>query len=751
MTSGRAPLRLISIAWGDEYVRDFLDYCLPAVLAPGNLPVLCEHFDVEFVFVTELAQYEQVRRHPAYVLARTFCRFKLVSLDDLVATRGSYGMSITYAFYRGFEDLGPKMTDCYLVFVHADFILADGCYRGLIPHLLAGERLVFSPSYCVEAESVRPVLVSMKNSEGTVLSVSPRQMARLILDHRHLSIRGKTVNQQLFSLDYIEQFYWYVDSETLIAQQFPAALIAMKPEVWLSELQSYWDYGVIADFCPSMEISTLNDSDDYVMLELRERENPKGVLSFGWPTPERIASRLLAVVTDYTATIGKETFVVHCGEVLPRVDSAKQSLQAYVSRVLACLPDPLPSHLDHVQWNTHHAGFQLARQRFLEQQLLEPNKTASGMGQKRSDDVDQEAKSGEIAAHGNLQPDETTANHSSQPYAQAIFNSFVSRAVNFKKTYDSEVQVNLQGGRPCTGLAKEATQAALELTNLRAQVIASVEDYVIEVEQHARSLATLLAVYDAQNSKATLLQKVSSVEDKHEPISVAEPLFASLESSTTESKRRPWHWMYAPTRLVEEILSEKLGQLGQANTLLLTGELRPFSLPPNSCSVIAAIHTTGSHLETRVSSLSSKGVLFDLCLIDGTLENVSQLKRYCDAVQPLMRSGGAILAIFMNPDLRQVPIVDPNFAREAFPIHGQLKVVFSGSRSSALAFRIRNQIVPSITARLKIRPTISRLLAFALSTPFALIAAYQERTRTLDSSNSPPMIVTSIAVEITAT
>ena len=637
------------------------------------------------------------------------------------------------------------------MFVHADFILADGCYRGLIPHLLAGERLIFSPSYCVEAESVRPVLASAKNSDGTVLSVPPRQMARLILDHRHLSIRGKTVNQKLFSLDYIEQFYWYVDSETLLAQQFPAALIAMKPEVWLSELQSYWDYGVIADFCPNMAFSTLNDSDDYVMLELRERENPKGVLSFGWPTPERIASRLLAVVTDYTAAIGKEIFVVHCGEVLPRANSAKHSLQAFVSSVLACLPHPLPSHLDHIQWKTHHPGFQLARQRFLEQQqLLESNKAASGMDQKRSDLVIQEAKSGDIAAHGNSQPDEESVNITNQPSAQVIFNYFVSRAVDFKKTYGSEAQVSFQGCRPSAGVAKEATQAAAELTNLRAQVIASVEDYVIESEQHARNLATLLAVYEAQGVKDSLHQTDSSVEGEHESIGVTIPLFASLESSTTESKRRPWHWMYAPTRLVEEILKERLGQLGQANTLLLTGELRSFSLPPTSCSVIAAIHTTGSHLETRVSSLSSKGVFFDLCLIDATLENISQLKRYCDAVLPLMRPGGAILAIFMNPDQRQVPIVDPNFAREAFPMHGQFKVAFSGSRSSALAFRIRNQIVPSIAARLKIRPTISRLIALALSTPFALIAAYQERTRTIDNSNSPPMIITSIAVEITS-
>src|SRR4051812_41960847 len=95
--ASQAPLRLISIAWGERYVDHFLELCLPSLLAPGNLPVLVEAFRTELVLVTEQRLYERVRSHPAFIRAAELCEVQLKSLDDLVATTGSYGMSLTYA------------------------------------------------------------------------------------------------------------------------------------------------------------------------------------------------------------------------------------------------------------------------------------------------------------------------------------------------------------------------------------------------------------------------------------------------------------------------------------------------------------------------------------------------------------------------------------------------------------------------------------------------------------------------------
>ena len=41
-----------------------------------------------------------------------------------------------------------------------------------------------------------------------------------------------------------------------------------------------------------MTFTVLGDSDDFLMLELRERDTAKLELSPGWPAPKRIAARL---------------------------------------------------------------------------------------------------------------------------------------------------------------------------------------------------------------------------------------------------------------------------------------------------------------------------------------------------------------------------------------------------------------------------------------------------------------------------
>jgi hypothetical protein len=403
-------LRLISIAWGERYVKDFLDVCLPALLAPGNLPVLAEHFSTEVAFVTEARVFAEVRAHPSWMRTSRLCDVRLMPLDDLVATRNSYGMSLTYAFFRGFQDLGPAMTDCYLVFIHADFILADGSYRSLLPHLLRGERLVLSPSYCVISEDVRPQLLAAKDPSETVLIVPPRAMADLIVKNRHFTIRSKTVNQRFYSLRFIEQFYWVVNESTLLAHQLPIAVVAMKPERYLPDVTAYWDYGVVAEFCPSMKFAVLGDSDEFLMLELRGGDTPLEI-SLGWPPPDEVANRLGMFITDYKKIIGRARLTVHSQDLPPGIEEAHTDLDRYVAAVYSRLPKLL-HHLDHPQWTYHFGPFHAARADHLslhasDSGSVDPPRERSDSTRPGSASVDN-AEAAEVGAAGALTPIRST-------------------------------------------------------------------------------------------------------------------------------------------------------------------------------------------------------------------------------------------------------------------------------------------------------------------------------------------------------
>ena len=127
----RQNVRLVAYAWGRHYVDDFLDFALSAALAPGNLPALAAVFECTAVIVTEEKLFDYVRAHPTIKKLKQICQIELVPLDDLVSDPWQYGMTLAYALFRGFEDLGPAMTDTYILFLNADFILADRCYARL--------------------------------------------------------------------------------------------------------------------------------------------------------------------------------------------------------------------------------------------------------------------------------------------------------------------------------------------------------------------------------------------------------------------------------------------------------------------------------------------------------------------------------------------------------------------------------------------------------------------------------------------
>jgi len=269
-------------------------------------------------------------------------------------------MTLTYALHRAFSDLGPAMTEHWQIFLNADFILASGSLRSVIRHLSRGERIVASPSYCTIAEEVIPELRRHLDTTTPTLSMPPRELARLVLQHRHPVIQGKTVNQQSFHMRYADQFYWSVDDSTLIGYQMPVSIVGLRPERYVAKPNSYWDYGLIWEYCPRAEICVIGDSDDFVMLELRDSDVAQDQIIPGPPDKKAIAERMIAWVTPYQQHFLNFPLTIHDRDLPPIIDDARVKLRSFVDEVMSNAP-PLPSHIKHSQWEYHWANFQDAR------------------------------------------------------------------------------------------------------------------------------------------------------------------------------------------------------------------------------------------------------------------------------------------------------------------------------------------------------------------------------------------------------
>src|SRR5262245_44108116 len=169
--------RLIIPLWGTVYAEKLISMTLPALLAPGNLPALAAMFDVEVVLVTENRLVDHIRQARSFQRLSTVCEVKFVPLDDLMPCEpGEYGVVLTAALFRGFVDLGASMTETFLLFLNADFIIADGSYRRLGELMREGRRVIHAPSFRVVLEDVWPRLEARVDPATAVLAIKPREM-----------------------------------------------------------------------------------------------------------------------------------------------------------------------------------------------------------------------------------------------------------------------------------------------------------------------------------------------------------------------------------------------------------------------------------------------------------------------------------------------------------------------------------------------------------------------------------------------
>jgi hypothetical protein len=340
--------RLIIPVWGEQYVNDVLSVTLPAVLAPGNLPALSETFAVEVAIVTESRLFDLIRDSMPFQAIERIGTARLIPLDDLLADcDGDYGTILTYALFRGFADLGALMTETYLLFLNADFIISDGSLRYLGELMREGKRLIHAPSFRVVLEEVWPRLLGRVDTSSWTLSMGSREMAKLALGHRHPTVKARTVNQRLNHQRWMDQFYWYVDEETMIGYQSPVALVAIKPERIIGEPKVFWDYGFVPEAAPTLTPHFITDSDDFFMIEPQNRDHQASLIRAGWVSVDDLArTESLRATKEHRESL-RHLIKIHSGDLPDDLPEFVEESRAFMAEINCRLsPDPAP-HMGH--------------------------------------------------------------------------------------------------------------------------------------------------------------------------------------------------------------------------------------------------------------------------------------------------------------------------------------------------------------------------------------------------------------------
>jgi len=344
----KAVMLLLPV-WGYRYVSQFLEFCLPTLLAPGNVPAVAASLPTRFVVLSRESDEELIRSHPTWMALERACSAEVVFIDDLI-TDGNHTTTITLAFARAVRQTREAMTDTCFLFLMSDYLFADGALRTVVNHLLGGASGVVAGNFQIIAEEAAPALQDSLSPIFRAIILPARDLAAWSFGYLHPATTANIVNLGLTHNSHVNRLLWRVDENTFIGRFYLIHPIGIRPEVTEFVVGSSLDYSFIPEMCPSGNVVMLTDSDDYFVVEMQPRNHEQANLRAG-PIRERDLAIVLSEWTtvQHRANVTK-TIIYHAADLPTNLPDMIVEADAYIARVGALLPPTPQPFRNHPYW-----------------------------------------------------------------------------------------------------------------------------------------------------------------------------------------------------------------------------------------------------------------------------------------------------------------------------------------------------------------------------------------------------------------
>ena len=335
--------------WGHKYLTQFLEFGLPTLLAPGNIPAIAKELPSKFVFLTSAREADLLRVHPGVTCLESICDVECQEVDDLIAVDNA-STTTTLAFARAVQRAGENMLDTCFFFLNSDYLVADGSLRNVLELMLNGASGVQAGNFQVVAEEAGLTFHSEFDRGSAHLRIEPRSLMSWSLRYLHPVTTANTVNFPLTHAMHSNRLFWRVDTNTLIGRFFLLHMICIRPEVTDFVVGSPCDYSFIPEMCPSNSVSVITDSDDYLVVEMQPRHHEQHYLMAGPACPSQLARSLAEWTTAHHRKNSESTFVFHAKDLPVGLDELLREADVFVGEVCRRLPKRPQPHRGHPFW-----------------------------------------------------------------------------------------------------------------------------------------------------------------------------------------------------------------------------------------------------------------------------------------------------------------------------------------------------------------------------------------------------------------
>jgi hypothetical protein len=216
-----------TLVFNEKYVNNFINYSLPSMLSPNNLPAMSRIADIEYHIYTHTE--EEVNKIVSAICDIKDIHFpikaiKVKTTAGLIDNNWYNSGIITHPQEQFFEKLANY--EFPIVFSNADVVWSDGALRYLAQALLNGNVAIYVPIMRVVTETITSELDQIK--KNGIINLPPIQATQILL--RHFSpLFGAYNHQSLHFPTHCEIFFVPVGNEGILVYYPVRAFWAFVP------------------------------------------------------------------------------------------------------------------------------------------------------------------------------------------------------------------------------------------------------------------------------------------------------------------------------------------------------------------------------------------------------------------------------------------------------------------------------------------------------------------------------------------
>ena len=186
-------LVLSFMVWGDKYLKIFNDYCIPTLLAPGNLPSVSENRDISIDIYAHKEDIKKLKEMDAFESLAKLCKIDFIEFPERLVTCEEYtnrNADFRYTIYGAFHHLSIEKASFIgadVMCLGPDNVYSDKSFSNYVRLLDKGYDAVLFTATRVQAEFILPALDKIKDQKNKVLQISSDKMVEMAAQYIHHS------------------------------------------------------------------------------------------------------------------------------------------------------------------------------------------------------------------------------------------------------------------------------------------------------------------------------------------------------------------------------------------------------------------------------------------------------------------------------------------------------------------------------------------------------------------------------------